>query len=91
MLTGRAAVPVPGVVFRDAWEVAGAGPGATVSNDNPFSRGNLDLDRRIDHVMVGVPKLGGAGHVTNVELVGNEPVNGMFGSDHYGVAADLRY
>ena len=38
-------------------------PGYTWSNANPFAAASLDLDRRIDHVMVGHPKLGGVGHV----------------------------
>jgi endonuclease/exonuclease/phosphatase family metal-dependent hydrolase len=92
MLTGRAAVPVPGVWFRDAWEAAGnADPGRTVSNDNPFIAPNLDLDRRIDYVLVGAPKAAGCGHVLGAEVIGDDPIDGMWGSDHYGVAVDLRY
>jgi endonuclease/exonuclease/phosphatase family metal-dependent hydrolase len=96
MLTGLAAVPVPGVVFRDTWRVVhgdsreGA-TGHTVTNENPFDRANLFLDQRIDYILAGVPKLGGVGHALDVRVFGNAPVAGMFGSDHYGVRADLRY
>jgi endonuclease/exonuclease/phosphatase family metal-dependent hydrolase len=38
MLTGRCAVPVPGLVFHDAWDIAGSGDGHTWSNDNPHAR-----------------------------------------------------
>jgi len=92
MLTGRAASPVPRVVFRDAWEAAGnEGPGYTWSNDNPFAAASLDLERRIDHVMVGHPKLGGVGHVLAAQVAGDVPVDGMWGSDHLAMVAELRY
>ena len=92
MLTGRAAVPVPGVWFRDAWECAGHGePGFTWSRRNPFAAANLDVDRRIDHVLVGAPKLGGVGHVLDAWIAGDEPVEGMWGSDHLAMVAELRY
>lgn len=92
MLTGRAASPVPRVVFRDAWEAAGnQDPGFTWSNDNPFAASSLDLERRIDHVMVGHPKLGGVGHVRRAQIAGDVPVDGMWGSDHLAVVAELRY
>ena len=65
--------------------------GYTVTNANPTDRANLFLDQRIDYVLAGVPKLGGVGHALDVRVFGDEPVTGMFGSDHYGVRADLRY
>src|SRR5262249_30311957 len=91
MLTGRTAVPVPRLVFHDAWEVAGdGGPGFTWTNDNRWARLDLEPDRRIDYVLVGWPKRGGVGHVTSCRLVG-KPVNGTDPSDHLGVRAGLRY
>lgn len=92
MLTGQAAVPVPGVMFRDAWLAAGqATPGATASNANPFNAAALDRDRRIDFVLVGTPKLGGVGHVLDARLAGDAPVDGVWPSDHLAVVAQLRY
>lgn len=91
MLTGRAAVPVPGIWFRDAWEQAGNGRGHTWSSTNPWAASSLDVDRRVDYLMVGSPKLGGVGHVIHTELLGVEPIEGVVGSDHYGLIADLRY
>lgn len=94
MLTGRAAVPVPRLVFHDAWEVAGdrSEPGFTWSNDNPYARLDLEPDRRIDYVLVGWPKAGGRGHVESCRVVGREPAGAaaVVPSDHYGVLADLR-
>ena len=92
MLTGRAAVPVDGLVFHDAWEAAGdGGPGFTWSNANPYAALDLEPDRRIDYVFVGWPKPGGAGHVTACRVIGAEAVDGVAPSDHYGVLAELRY
>lgn len=90
MLTGRTTVPVPGLVFHDAWEVAGAGPGFTWTNANRWARRDLEPDRRIDYVLVGSPMQGGAGHVTSCRLVGHG-TGGIEPSDHLGVLAELRY
>jgi endonuclease/exonuclease/phosphatase family metal-dependent hydrolase len=92
MLTGRAAVAAPGLVFYDAWEVAGDGSaGATWSPRNPWARPVLWPDRRIDYIFSAWPKPGGAGHPARCELLGTEPVDGVVPSDHYGLVADLRY
>ena len=92
ILTGRAASPVPGVVFRDAWEAAGnSDPGYTWANRNPFAASTLDLERRIDHVMVGQPLLGGVGHVLEARVAGDLALDGMWGSDHLAVVVELRY
>ena len=93
MLTGQTAVPEPGVIFRDAWSVAGAGrDGSTIAARNPYNAAALEPDSRIDYVLVGWPKLGGRGHVVHVEVAGDEAGNdGRFASDHFAVIADLRY
>jgi endonuclease/exonuclease/phosphatase family metal-dependent hydrolase len=92
MLTGKAAVPAPPLVFHDAWLLGGDGsPGLTWSNDNPYAVLDLEPSRRIDYVLSGFPKDGGAGNCVHAELVGTEPVAGVWPSDHFGVLADLRY
>jgi len=91
MLTGKAAVPSPPLVFHDAFEVAGTGPGVTWSNANPFAALDLEPDRRIDYVFVGWPKAGGAGQPRSASVVGTEPVGGVHPSDHLAVLAELRY
>ncbi len=96
MLTGRTAIPDPGCVFHDAWEVAGqpspsSEDGMTWSNANPYARLDLEPDRRIDYVLVGWPKVGGAGHVTRCTVEGLEPVDSVVPSDHLAVLAELRY
>jgi endonuclease/exonuclease/phosphatase family metal-dependent hydrolase len=102
MLSGEAAVPEPGLVFHDAWRAAAerVGPdgeeedvsaGFTWSNRNPYAALDLEPDRRIDYVLVGWPKQGGAGHVTRCEVHGLHPVDGVVPSDHLAVLAELRY
>lgn len=92
MITGRAAVPVDGTVFLDSWEVAGdGGQGATWSTTNPHAEAGLEPDRRIDYLFTGWPRRGGAGHVVNCEVAANQPIDGVWPSDHFAVVADLRY
>lgn len=92
MLTGRAATAAPGLVFYDAWEIAGnGGPGHTWSNANPLAAVALYPDRRMDYVLSAWPRRGGAGHPVRCERLGVLPADQPQLSDHYGVLADLRY
>jgi endonuclease/exonuclease/phosphatase family metal-dependent hydrolase len=92
MLTGRCETAVPGLVFYDAWEVAGDGtPGYTWSNRNPLAALGLYPDRRFDYIFSAWPRLGGTGHPVRCSLLGVRPVDQPQLSDHYGVVADLRY
>jgi endonuclease/exonuclease/phosphatase family metal-dependent hydrolase len=92
MLTGRSAVPEAGLVFYDAWEIAGDGtPGYTWSNRNPLAAFGLYPDRRFDYILSAWPRLSGLGHPTTCSLLGVRPSEELQLSDHYGVIADLRY
>lgn len=92
MMTGRAAAPVPGLSFYDAWEVAGhAGRGCTWSNSNPWATQLLWPDRRIDYILTAAPRRGGTGHPLAAALLGTRPVSGTYASDHFAVQADVRY
>lgn len=91
-LTGRSPTAAPGLVFYDAWEVAGDGSaGHTWSNRNPLAALGLYPDRRFDYIFSAWPRLGGAGHPTHCALLGVRPPGDLQLSDHYGVLADLRY
>jgi endonuclease/exonuclease/phosphatase family metal-dependent hydrolase len=93
MLTGRSDTAAPGLVFYDAWELAGdGGPGHTWSNRNPLARLGLYPDRRFDYVLSAWPRAGGVGHPVRCELLGvtDTPDQPQL-SDHYGVLADMRY
>ncbi len=92
MLTGRTTIPVPGLVFYDAWEAAGDGTaGHTWSNRNPLAAVGLYPDRRFDYILSAWPRHGGVGHPTHCALLGVRPPDQLQLSDHYGVLADLRY
>jgi endonuclease/exonuclease/phosphatase family metal-dependent hydrolase len=92
MLTGRSATGAPGLVFYDAWEVAGDGTaGHTWSNRNPLAAVGRYPDRRFDYVLSAWPRRGAVGHPTHCELLGVVPTDAPQLSDHYGVLCDLRY
>ncbi len=92
MLTGLATCPVEGLVFHDAWLAAGdGGPGHTWDNANPYVAVKLEPNRRIDYILVGWPEARGAGHVVECRVAGNEPLDGVWPSDHHAVLAELRY
>jgi endonuclease/exonuclease/phosphatase family metal-dependent hydrolase len=89
MLIGKTIPPVAGLVFYDAWEIAGSGgPGHTWSNANPWAAPGLFPARRIDYVLSAWPRAGGAGHPVRCEIVGTDSPHP---SDHYGLLAELRY
>jgi endonuclease/exonuclease/phosphatase family metal-dependent hydrolase len=91
MLTGRTATAAPRFVLFDAWEMAGNGGGDTWARSNPWAAPALLPDRRIDYILVGRPRRGGAGNVVRCVIEGMEPVEDVIPSDHYAVAADIRY
>ncbi len=92
MLTGRTAPVAPGLVFYDAWEVAGDGTaGHTWSNGNPLAALALYPDRRFDYVLSAWPRRGGVGHPVHCRRLGVRPADQAQLSDHYGILADLRY
>ena len=92
MLTGRAAVASPRMVFYDSWEMAGDGsPGFTWSNRNPLAAASLYPDRRFDYIFSAWPRRGGVGHPVNCQVLGIRPPEQDQISDHYGLLADLRY
>jgi endonuclease/exonuclease/phosphatase family metal-dependent hydrolase len=92
MLTGRSEPAVPGMVFYDAWELAGDGsPGFTWFNRNPLAALGLFPDRRFDYILSAWPRRGGAGHPVRCSLLGVRLAGEQQISDHYGVVADLRY
>jgi endonuclease/exonuclease/phosphatase family metal-dependent hydrolase len=97
-LTGRQALHGRSVLFHDAWEVAGEGPGFTWDADNPNAGEEMDLivgqpnhRRRLDYVLVG----GWDAHprararILSAERVFDAPVEGVWLSDHYGVLVDV--
>lgn len=90
MLTGHAAPAVVGLVFQDAWQMAGDGSaGYTWDRRNPHLRNPVWPDRRLDYVLVGWPRDTRFGTVDACRLAGTEPIDGTQPSDHFAVVADL--
>lgn len=88
-LTGRRDPAVPGLVFSDAWELVGDGPGETYSEANPYVNDSAWPERRLDYVMVSWPRRRPNGNPKRATRFGFDAVDGTVPSDHWGVAVDL--
>lgn len=89
--TGHAALGGLSVCYRDAWQAAnGAERGDTYTPDNPLVSDPEWPFRRIDYVLVRCRPHGGPTlAVRRCERVFDQPVQGTWASDHFGVIADL--
>lgn len=88
---GRQSLDGFSVCYRDAWESAHPGePGHTYVPDNGLS---VDWDwpfRRIDYVLVRCGRYGGPTlAIRDCRRIFDQPVEGVWASDHFGVMADL--
>lgn len=97
-LTGLQSLDGSSVCYRDAWAVAGDGPGYTWTTRNPLARAEIELlvgqpehHRRLDYILVGGRDAhpNASAHVRSARLVFDEPVDGIWPSDHFGVYAEL--
>jgi endonuclease/exonuclease/phosphatase family metal-dependent hydrolase len=92
--TGRQSLDGTSVAYRDAWEAVHPGdPGHTFTPDNPLVRAGemaLELGRRIDYVMVRCGVHGPTLDIDDCRRVFDSPVDGVWGSDPFGLVADLR-
>lgn len=88
-LTGLTTLGGTGVRWADAWRYGGAGPGYTYDPENPCAASTHEHARRIDYVLVRGPGDGGAGRPCGPRLAFTEPENGVYASDHFGVAVEL--
>ncbi len=93
-LTGRQALAGASVRYEDAWEAVHPDePGHTFSPRNPLVRAGqmpLERGRRIDYVLIRSGSHGPLLDVADCRLIFDEPVDGIWASDHFGVLADLR-
>ena len=84
----RTAPAVPGLGLVDVWRYAPAGePGWTWDPINPHVATAFDVSARIDYILIGAAP--GPRRVSRVEVAANEPVDGVWPSDHFAVLADL--
>jgi endonuclease/exonuclease/phosphatase family metal-dependent hydrolase len=92
LLGGHKTAPVvPGLVLVDAWSYADPpASGWTWDRRNPYVAATGEPSARIDYILVGLPTASGAGQVRSVRLIGDQPVHGVWPSDHAGVLAELQ-
>jgi endonuclease/exonuclease/phosphatase family metal-dependent hydrolase len=90
---GRRSLEGRSVAYRDAWEAAhGPGGGVTFAAGNPLraeEKIRHELGRRMDYVFVRMDEWGPTLAVDDCSLILNEPIDGVWASDHYGVTAVL--
>jgi endonuclease/exonuclease/phosphatase family metal-dependent hydrolase len=78
------------VYFADCFGVAGDGTqGTTYARRNPFAAQVHEPDRRIDYVFVRGPDAQYRGEPLSARVCFDEPVGGVFPSDHFGVVATI--
>jgi endonuclease/exonuclease/phosphatase family metal-dependent hydrolase len=89
--TGRQALSETSVCYRDAWESTHQGePGHTFTPENPIMIGRDWPFRRIDYVFVGCGEHEGPTlEIVRCERLFDEPVDGVWASDHFGLVVDL--
>jgi endonuclease/exonuclease/phosphatase family metal-dependent hydrolase len=91
--TGKQSLQQASVAYRDTWDaVHPDASGHTFTPANPLVRAgemSLELGRRIDYVMVRCGVHGPTLDVVDCRLVFDQPVDGVWASDHFGVVADL--
>jgi endonuclease/exonuclease/phosphatase family metal-dependent hydrolase len=100
-LTGQQALAGKSAFFHDAWAVAGEGPGHTWTSDNPLAGSLQDiivrqpggLRYRIDYVLVGFIQHGAHSgshcRIAAASLAFDQPSDGVWPSDHFGVIVDV--
>jgi endonuclease/exonuclease/phosphatase family metal-dependent hydrolase len=90
-LTGRRVPPVPGLVFTDAWEVAGDGDAGITWTTTAHQPHTAWPRRRLDYVLVSWPRPKPLGNPLRCAVIGTEAVGDppLLPSDHFGVVADL--
>ena len=91
--SGRQSLHGMSVANRDAWEAAhGPGGGLTFTADNPLrALGDIrhEIGRRMDYVFVRMDEWGPTLGIDRCEVFLDQPVKGVWASDHFGVVADL--
>lgn len=90
-LTGLQSLDGQSARFEDPWAIVGEGPGHTWTPDNPNASRRYGPRRRIDHILVGSFRDHPRSHVhfESAALAFDQPVDGVWPSDHLGVVVDL--
>lgn len=89
--SGRQSLGGISVCYRDAWESTHPGePGHTFTSRNPLMSSWDWPFQRIDYIFVRCGKHGGPTlAISACSRIFDEPADGVWASDHFGVVADL--
>jgi endonuclease/exonuclease/phosphatase family metal-dependent hydrolase len=88
--TGRQSLDKISVCYRDVWESTHPGdPGHTFTPHNPLLRDRDWPFRRIDYLFVRCDDRGPTLDIAACERIFDEPIDGVWASDHFGLVADL--
>jgi hypothetical protein len=97
-LTGHQSLGGHSVFYHHAWTVAGEGAGHTWTVDNPNAKALADLivgqsgyRSRFDYVFIGGWDAHPNAHarVGTAKFCFDQPIDGIWASDHFGVVVDL--
>jgi endonuclease/exonuclease/phosphatase family metal-dependent hydrolase len=82
--------PARGAPVVLCWPQVRDDPGRTWVRRNPHLVDSVWPERRLDYVLVSWPRPAPLGNPTQAFLLGDGPVDGIWPSDHLGVAVDFR-
>lgn len=89
-LKGLQSLEGKSVYFADCFEQSGQGPGVTFDGTrNTYAAQYNEHPRRIDYVLVRGPDKEARGKPRLSRVVFDEPRNGVFATDHFGVMAEI--
>jgi endonuclease/exonuclease/phosphatase family metal-dependent hydrolase len=88
-LRGLTALGGRGTYWADCFGLVGQGPGYTFARDNGFAAELGEPSRRIDYVFVRGPDRAHRGEPLAARVVLEQPREGVWPSDHYGVYAEI--
>ncbi len=89
-LKGQHALDGKSIYLADCFGEVGEGPGFTYDEQrNPFAAQYHEAPRRIDYIFVRGPDAKGRGKPLSCRVVLDEVIDGVAGSDHFGVYAEL--
>ncbi|HVK85850.1 MAG TPA: endonuclease/exonuclease/phosphatase family protein [Kofleriaceae bacterium] len=79
------------VYFADCWATTADGrdPGLTYDRRNPYALRAREPSRRIDYAFVRGPGKHLSGEPLSARVVMDQPVDGVWPSDHFGLVADI--
>ena len=89
-LRGFATLDGRSIFFADAWSYGGdGGPGFTFDRRNPNAARSHEPPRRIDYIFVRGPDAKFIGEPLSTRVVFDQPQDGIWASDHFGVYSEL--